>query len=939
MLKYGENWVDTDPLLIELTMIRESDEYLKSAGTNRLQHYLNAHKLLWPEDEQHRWFVKGLKSIVENKVSVFLGSASCVSGDTRILNPLTGEQPTIRELYEKQIAPTVLTLAGAAQAGIPFIKGEEDLYEVVLENGQRFKATASHRVLATNGDFCHVSNLRFGSLILSYEQNLQDSNSEHNPLTLVLNVPDSLKKVASFQENYSACSCPDDERLLPAAKNGQSSFPSQDDALKYKAYASGGGDDQDNTPSHNRPCRLFYLPSKRSGVQPFCSSKNLASRHARAKTFLHDAPQFQSDDQFHPNLNRTVPFQKPTSDFYGTHYLDEVLFSGISHQQPLKHSESLQSSCLTVERSQPNLCSDEEKETKFENPFSRSVCNNESYRFKVSQSRVVSITKSHKETFYDLCVPNVHHYFAEGAIHHNSGKTYLMAAHCLITFWAFPFTSFALVSSTDMRSLDQKIWGRGIKWLFNRARERYPWLDGYLLESARAIVPDRIDDEGQFARLLSRGIACVPCISGGRFVGMGKYQGVKAPSSPGQHDGLLTHYGDESAVMETSYLDAYTNWTVDDNFKGVQSGNPTDISDPLCTAAEPIGGWDSFVDNGKTQEWTSRWHDAHVVAFDGRDTPNNDQAETKYHFLISKPFIEGLRKTYGDDSWQLYQQGIGKPSKGMVSNRVITIGLCEQHHAFDSVVWKGTPRTKLYALDPAYGGGDRCVGGECEYGEDKDGNIIFSVGTPEIIPIRLNASLDAEGQIAEFIKQQSDRLGIPPKNIFYDSFGRGTLGSSFAKQFGFNCPIPVDSGARPTDRPVRFDLFVDDGKNGKRLKRCDEQYQKFVTELWYSMREAIESDQVRDLPMEVAQEGQCRLFKTVAGNKIEVEPKEDMKERLKKSPDLMDWCCVALEGARQLGFQIQRIGRNVINADSDENYFTKEAEEWDNAIKAGLLKH
>jgi hypothetical protein len=36
-------------------------------------------------------------------------------------------------------------------------------------------------------------------------------------------------------------------------------------------------------------------------------------------------------------------------------------------------------------------------------------------------------------------------------------------------------------------------------------------------------------------------------------------------------------------------------------------GNPTDISDPLCTAAEPVGGWDSFIDTGKTQEWTSRW--------------------------------------------------------------------------------------------------------------------------------------------------------------------------------------------------------------------------------------------------------------------------------------------------------------------------------------------
>jgi hypothetical protein len=53
----------------------------------------------------------------------------------------------------------------------------------------------------------------------------------------------------------------------------------------------------------------------------------------------------------------------------------------------------------------------------------------------------------------------------------------------------------------------------------------------------------------------------------------------------------------------------------------------------------------------------------------------------------------------------------------------------------------------------------------------------------------------------------------------------------------------------------------------------------------------------------------------------------------------MDWCCVALEGARQLGFQIQRIGRNVKSTANEEDYFTKESEEWNNAIKAGLLKH
>jgi hypothetical protein len=514
-----------------------------------------------------------------------------------------------------------------------------------------------------------------------------------------------------------------------------------------------------------------------------------------------------------------------------------------------------------------------------------------------------------------------------------------MSVHALIDFWTFPNTSLSLISSTDIRSLELRIWGRGVKYLFNRARSRFGWLPGYILESKMAIVPDDIDEEGEYAREIDKGLICVPCVSGGRFVGMSKYQGVKPPSSPGKNDGILKSYNDELAVMQQSILDGFSNFMSNEGFKGVGAANPTDISDPACIASEPVGGWDSFVDNGKTQTWRSRWHNAFCVAFDGRDTPNNDEPKDSFPFLANSKFVQSLIDTYGAESWQVYQQAIGKPSKGMVSNRVITIGLCEQHHAFDSAIWKGTPRTKLYALDPAYGGGDRCVGGECEYGEDKDGNIIFSVGTPEIIPIRLNTALDAEGQIADFIKQQSDRLGIKPENIFYDSFGRGTLGFSFAKVFGSNCPQPVDSGARTTDRPVRFDLYVDEKNGFKRLKRCDEHYSKFITEMWFSTREAIESNQVKNLPMPVAQEGQLRMFKIVAGNKIEVESKDDMKERVKKSPDLYDFFAVAIEGARRLGFKIERIGRNVKTAANDEDYFTKESEEWNNAIKAGLLKH
>lgn len=521
----------------------------------------------------------------------------------------------------------------------------------------------------------------------------------------------------------------------------------------------------------------------------------------------------------------------------------------------------------------------------------------------------------------------------------SSGKTNLIAYHVLIDFWIFPQTSLAIISSTDKRALEQKVWGR-IKGLFNRGKRRFDYLEGFILESSQAITPDDIDEDNEYARTLDRGVACVPCVSGGRFVGMGKFQGAKAPNSAGKFDGILKHYGDEAAVMQNSFLDAYTNWTVSPNFKGVMCGNPTDISDPLCIASEPVSGWDVFEDTGKTQEWTSKWYKAHVIAFDGRDTPNNDQRGIKFPFLISKEFIEELKITHGEDSWQLFQQGIGKPSKGMVSNRVITIGLCERNKAFEGVIWDGSEElTKGYAVDPAYGGGDRCVGMPFSFGFDVVGKQIFDVGQPEIIPVRLSNNHtvgEAEEQIASYIKKRLDELNIKPENCFYDSVGRGTLGNAFAKVFGSTCPIPVDSGQKATDRPVRFDLFVEE--NGvKRLKRCNEHYSKFVTEAWFSTREAIESQQIRNLPKTVADEGQLRLYKIVTGNRIEVETKDDMKERIRKSPDLYDTFAIGVEGARRLGFKIQRIGIEI-QKKQVKSWFQKESESLAKMLKSKQLQ-
>ena len=858
-LKYGYQWpLGTDPLMLEFQMIRLAN------GQTKTPHYLAAHKLLWPEDEQHRWFVLGLKTIVENKVTVLLGCASCVAGETRILNPITGEQPTIQELYEKQIAPTVMTLEGAKPAGIPFIKGEADLFEVVMSDGNRFFATAEHRVLSARG-FCHVSDLQTGQSLFSYAPVHPASTSELDPSTHAQGVPGSPKRVEGFPVGCHHEFHSDDEQLLLARAAAQSSSPSQDDVRTHKERVSFGSDDSEREAEHIRSCQQSDHLSNEGSFLSQRKPEILLLPHFHEEIFSHGDRQNQSFVQFQQGKILHCKDESPNPCLDGKHCFCGEPFLGTSRPSFSMRSWLKE---LSFSFPLPPLEGSFSKLEIWQEAFGfapDSDCNNamaesrESYPFRVSQSRVVSITKSHKAKFYDLNVPEVHHYFAEGAIHHNSSKTYIMAVHALIDFFCFPNTSLALVSSTDIRSLELKVWGR-FKTLFNRARQNYPWLPGYPLDSKMTISPNDIDEENEVARTLNVGIACVPCVSGGRFIGMGKFQGAKPPHSPGKTDGLLKHYGDEAAVMQSSFLDAYTNWTVSPGFKGVMCGNPTDISDPLCVAAEPKGGWDAFVDTGKTQEWVSQWYDARVIAFDGRDTPNNDDPKKFYPYLVSAEWVESMKQTHGEDSWQFFQQAIGKPSRGMVSNRVITIGLCERNQAFEAPVWRDSTFTDIYALDPAFGGGDRCVGGKIRMGTSVDGKQIIEVGTPETLIIRLNSSMEPEEQIAEQVFRRMRDDNIPAENGFYDSFGRGTLGFAFAKLFGASCPVPVDSGARPTARPVRFDLFVDDGQGGKRLKRCDEHYSKFVTEAWFSTREAIESGQIRSLPRTVANEGQLRMF-------------------------------------------------------------------------------
>lgn len=513
----------------------------------------------------------------------------------------------------------------------------------------------------------------------------------------------------------------------------------------------------------------------------------------------------------------------------------------------------------------------------------------------------------------------------------SSGKSGSMSEIGLIAYWASPQNTVVLVSSTTREKLEGAIFAE-IKMLWLEGTLRYPWLAGNPIEYKMMITTDSLEDVA--VRDFRRGLVCKPCYAGkNNYVGLGVYAGIKQEN--------FWFLADELAFMAPTFLDCLPNMRSNKNLKVIGSGNPDhNTESPLGIVGEPLEGWSSVEDNEKTSVWPIRLSGGVCVNLIGTDSPNFDQDEDVYPRLVGHVFEETLRKDYGRNSPKYETQIKGRMKLSLAHSRVITRQLCRQHLAHDSVVWKGISRTKIYAVDPAYGGGDRCVAMWGEFGQDDSGKVILRLNPPDIIRINLKLPESPEDQIADTMKAQMRELGIPGANAFYDSFGKGTVGFALSRKFGHECPVPINAGEQPTKRPVRADLYVtDESTQAKRLKRCDEHYSKFITEMWFSVRYAIEASQIRELPEEVMLEGCWREYYDVAGGKIEVESKDEMRKRIGKSPDLMDCCAVLLEGARRHGFTIGGLGEEHDRDSDGENWFDIEAAKYEKLIKSKLIQH
>lgn len=483
----------------------------------------------------------------------------------------------------------------------------------------------------------------------------------------------------------------------------------------------------------------------------------------------------------------------------------------------------------------------------------------------------------------------------------SSGKTHSAAIHTLADYYVWSDCTTVLVSSTEREMLEMRVWGE-IKKYHQMAKDRHgDLIPGNLIESRQRIITDSRFETVE-GRDFRNGICGVPCKKGGSYVGLGSFAGIK--------NKRLRMVADECHLMHRVFVDAISNLNKNPDFKCVALGNPKDTTDALGVICEPaahLGGWDGGIDQApKTKTWETRFEQGTCVQLVGSDSPNLDG---KLGIpLIDQKAIDADIAFYGKDSLQFTMMNEGRMPRGQGLRRVITRQMCLKFGAMEEPVWRNEKRTRIGFLDAAYGavGGDRCVFGELQFGDEINGQQVMALVETVLVPISVDINETPEDQIATYVKEQCTKRNIPPENFAFDSTGRGSLVGALGRIWSPHV-VGVEFGGKPSERQVTW------VPNDQKIT-CRDYYSKFVSELWYSVALIIQSRQFRGMTEEVMGEGCMREWGFVGANKIEVEPKEKMKLKTGRSPDLFDALVAGVELARRKGFYITLI----VNKDTQD---------------------
>ena len=447
-----------------------------------------------------------------------------------------------------------------------------------------------------------------------------------------------------------------------------------------------------------------------------------------------------------------------------------------------------------------------------------------------------------------------------------SGKTYAAALYSMIYFLAAPLHTSIILTSTTAKMIRKRAWPV-IQELHRTCKGGYP---AHMVDSKTTLQAVRGDDK--------HAIFAIPVLDGATSKAVANIQGIRSARTMVIVDEATDT--PEAAFEACSNLQKGTS-----EFKLLAIGNPHSKFDQHGRFATPKNGWSSV--SIEDEEWETER--GLCVRFDGMKSPNMLAGKTKYDFLINEDQVRQAQKYDGEDSPKFWKYTRGMWAPEGVCKTVLSESLVEKYRAMQSAPFVRSSKM-IAGLDPAFGGGDRCVLQLGRYGDFESGKLGIVLDSNRIIDIDAQSTDPVHFQIADQVRRICEEHKVRPENLAIDATGEGGgLCDILAKTWS-PAIQRVEFGGRASERPVSPE---------DHRKSCDV-YANKVTELWFSVRQWVINEQLRGMPSDVVVEFCSRMFDDAKRMTI-IERKVDMKARTGKSPDLADAVALVVEMARRLG--------------------------------------
>lgn len=481
-----------------------------------------------------------------------------------------------------------------------------------------------------------------------------------------------------------------------------------------------------------------------------------------------------------------------------------------------------------------------------------------------------------------------------------SSKSTTTAMYALFWYLAAPNNSAVLIASTTIEAAKKRIWKEIRRFYVEFVRQVRRLGNLQMVNSPKPAIRPVSEQHGADA---AHGIYIVAVARGEEQKGIDTLKGF--------HPDRLLQIGDETDSIGQAVVDVGANQEVGTiEYQTVWLGNDPSLFNPLGQMMQPEVGKAVGLQH---VEWTSV-KGYHCLRLDAFDSPNIRDKD-RWKGIIRKKDIDATIARYGENHPQVWimLRGIHPPEGA--DDTVLSEALFLRNNCRDGVIWAQSFITSGL-LDPAFGG-DRCVFRTMDRGIEQDSGkmrILFH----EPIEIQIDASdkkNPPEYQIAAKVKTLCEARGIPPHEFITDSSGTGRgVASVLQREWSPNINT-CEFGGFPSGMPV----------SDENPKPANEEYDRKVTELWYSFRVFVEAGMIRGLDAKTAMEFCSRKF-FVKSKKIAVEEKTEMKLRGAPSPDLADCAVTGIELVRRKGINAQVLTDTKQAAGHDLQAFLRKAD-------------